>query len=142
MAIVDNMVAAGKKADEIAPGLRERDGNAWMQLAAGIAKFLFGPDYGRKSTTPDGRISPDTMACRTGPDTMYAASIIRDAEGFPWRPAPLVYERVVGHAFHEVPAVPMEDGGIIVPPPPGDLEARVAALEAWARSVQVLAYKG
>jgi hypothetical protein len=137
--LVDLMVRAGQRADETHPGLRARDADAWMQIAAGYA--CWGDrTLGRKARAPGARISPDTLAAETSGGAFYAVSIIRDDpdHGNPWRPSPEDHGLVTGQHFIRVPALDPGPWGIDpFPPPPPDLaalERRVAALEAWARS--------
>lgn len=139
--IIDLMVAAGEHADVTHPGLRARDADAWMQIAAGYA-CAKNANIGRKSTTPSSRISPDTMGCLApgSPGSLYAVSIIRDNPdgGNEWRPTPLDHG-LVRQTFHAVPPIPWETTPAPPvppePPPVGDFEARVAALERWRAAV-------
>jgi len=144
-AIIALMVAAGEHADVTHPGLRARDADAWMQIAAGYA-CAKNANVGRKSTTPTSRISPDTMGCLApgSPGSLYAVSIIRDNPdgGNEWRATPLDHG-LVRQTFHAVPPIPWEQTPEPpveppVEPPGGDILARVAALERWR--VEVASY--
>jgi hypothetical protein len=139
--IIDDMVWGGQQADARHPGLRQHNADAWMQYAASYAASR-DPLIGQKSRAPGARVSPDTMAYDLGTAGMCCVSIIRDNPPVnEWRSPPLDYGVVTGQHFIAVTPVTPEGATPIPtdPPPATDLEARVAALEAWARG---LAFRG
>lgn len=134
--IIDLMVTCGRTADATYPGLRERNSDAWMEIAAGYACGQ-NPNLGRKARAAGARVSPDTMACRAG-GGFYAVSIIRDNPPVnEWREAPRDYGLITDQYFVAVP--PLDLPGTVEPPPveppTTTLEARVSELEAWRQSI-------
>lgn len=127
--IVKLMVESGKKADELKPGLRQQNADAWMQLAAGLGNSK-DSHIGRKARSVGARISPDTMAYKSGSE-FYAVSIIRDDpdNGNPWRSNPEDHGLVSGQHFVPVSPVPWDDSSEV----PDDLELRVKRIEDWIR---------